>query len=449
VSTPTPTAEWWGRGQSSPAVASMAATGRAERIAFGGLALLTLIVIVAPQRLFPPLATARPALLAALVAIGAALVRRAGARLPMLVINRGVLLACALLGWAVLTVPFSLWPGGSVETITDTYAKVVAVFWLIGATVDSRERLRQFIAWISILSVVPALATLRHYASGSFAHDRVVTYEAALTGNPNDLAMFLVIVMPLTLALAVTAATARSRAGFSLIVVAQVTAAVLTFSRGGFLALAAVVVVVFVKSVASRRGASALAVVVLVLAGAWLVPGRYVDHLGTIADISADQTGSAQERWDELKLAARLMLASPVLGTGIGTDVLALNAARGPRWINVHNVYLRHGVELGVPGLALFVALMAVSFVAARGVQRPGPSGPDRELGRLGEGVETSLIAFAVAGFFSPLAYHLPFYVVGGLAMAAETVHGSESRAPSPMPTAAAAAEEVEWWRHR
>jgi O-antigen ligase len=191
----------------------------------------------------------------------------------------------------------------------------------------------------------------------------------------------------------------------------------------------------------------AAAIVVAVLASAWLVPGRYVQHIGTITDIAADETGSAQERWNDLKLAARLMLASPVFGTGIGTDVLALNAARGPRWINVHNVYLRHGVELGVPGLALFIAMMAVSVIAARRVQRPRASGLDCDLARLGEGIEASLVAFAVAGFFSPLAYHLPFYLVGGLAMAAESIHAVESGGPSPLPAAAAAADPVEWWR--
>ena len=45
-----------------------------------------------------------------------------------------------------------------------------------------------------------------------------------------------------------------------------------------------------------------------------------------------------------------------------------------------------------------------------------------RDLFLLSEAVQVSLIAFAVSGFFYPVAYHFYFYYMGGLALAARSV---------------------------
>jgi hypothetical protein len=45
-----------------------------------------------------------------------------------------------------------------------------------------------------------------------------------------------------------------------------------------------------------------------------------------------------------------------------------------------------------------------------------------RDLFLLVEALETSLIVFAICGFFYPVAYHIFFYYIGGLALAARAV---------------------------
>ena len=52
-------------------------------------------------------------------------------------------------------------------------------------------------------------------------------------------------------------------------------------------------------------------------------------------------------------------------------------------------------------------------------MQRESAGRPaSRDLFCLAEGVQVSLIAFAVAGMFHPVAYHFYFYYMGGLALA-------------------------------
>ena len=94
------------------------------------------------------------------------------------------------------------------------------------------------------------------------------------------------------------------------------------------------------------------------LAAAPMMPSGYIDRLSTITDIEADATGSAQGRWADFQLASTVVAHNPILGVGIGQDMLALNEVRGrSTWRSVHNAYLQYAVDLGLPGMLLFLWL--------------------------------------------------------------------------------------------
>ena len=99
------------------------------------------------------------------------------------------------------------------------------------------------------------------------------------------------------------------------------------------------------------------------------------------------------------------------------------------QWSKVHNVYLEYAVDLGIPGLVLFLLLMvscikAAAFVRDRSLQIVGL----RELAYLAEGIRISLVAFAIAANFYPVAYHLYFYYFAGLALAVKATYEAEER---------------------
>jgi O-antigen ligase len=214
----------------------------------------------------------------------------------------------------------------------------------------------------------------------------------------------------------------------------DVVAVIVTFSRAGFLALATTGLVYQWRLRRRPERVWALAALVVVVCALPVLPSGYLDRLSTVTNMEADRTGSAQERWQGMVTAVRLVSGHPVVGAGIGMDVVALTEAGGPAWREVHNVYLEYAVDLGLPGLALFLALLVWCLKAATFVRR-------RAAGRLyylAEGIETSLVVFAVAGFFYPVAYHFYFYYVAGLAVAAKAVYqGSESVGPAVQPEVA------------
>jgi O-antigen ligase len=381
----------------------------------------TVIMVLAPQAYLPALRPFRIALLAALVGIAARLADSVLRGRSLTVGGREVAVAAALLAWALATVPLSYWPSGSLSVLTDLYIKTVAIFWLLANAVDTLPRLRQMAWGLTCMAVPLALAGIKNFLSGTFiaAGDpvkRIGGYEAGLTANPNDLALMLNTVLPLTVALLVASRSVLVRAVLAGIAILQVTTVIVTFSRSGFVTLAAICAVYLWRLIRRGRVAWAAAVLVAVLVAVAAAPTGHLSRLATITDIESDPTGSAQARWRDTVAATQFVMAHPLFGAGLGMNTLALNEVRGPAWTMVHNVYLEYAADLGLPGLALFLLLMLSCLKRVRSVRRRAAG---RELATLSEGIEVALLGFAAAAFFYPVGYHFYFYYLAGLAVAA------------------------------
>ena len=315
-----PQAEWW-RPQPAAAIGSawpsapVAASGTTgSRLAFRALLAFTFILVLAPQSFVPALQPFRIALVAAAVGIAAQLVERLAHGRPVTVMGREMVLVAVLLAWSVVTVPWSLWPGGSVSFLLDAYFKTVAIFWLLANTVDTVDRLRT-LAWSLTAMAVPlALTGLKNFMSGDFlGSNRILGYEAGLTANPNDLALMLNLLLPLGVALLLSSRGALARSVLVVVVLLEAAAVIVTFSRAGFLSLATCVALYLWRLV--RRGLTGwvLAAFVAGVAGMTLLPGSYMARLATITDIDSDPTGSAQSRWEDTQAAVRYVMANPFM----------------------------------------------------------------------------------------------------------------------------------------
>src|SRR5499433_3812353 len=379
------------------------------------------ILLVAPQAFFPVLAPLRLALLAAGVAMTAHVVTSLTTGRPILIMTREMKISLCLLGWAIVTIPLSLLPGGSVDTLTDLFLKSLVLFWLIANTVITVSRFRQF-AWALTLTTVP-ISSLPLVNSVSSTYllgtQRIVGYEAELTSNPNDLALTLNLIIPLILALLWITRRPLRRAILLAVLGLDIAGVILSFSRGGFITLVVILAITSARLLRSRRRAWGIALLTVFFVCLPLLPGSYWHRMATITEIESDETGSAQARRENTLGAVRWVLAHPIVGAGLGENMLALNEEVGSTWRDVHNVYLQYAVDLGLPGLALFLALFWTCFTAATAARSAvGPSRGARDLTQFAQAIRLSLIAFGVAGFFHPVAYHFYFYYLAGLASA-------------------------------
>jgi len=429
--------EWWRPDISAevpfPARTDSEAGARGSSVPFLALVAFTAILLISPQSYFPALEKLRIAFLTAGLAAAAYLWDCLVYRQPLSIRSREIWLAASLGTWALVSIPFSYAPGESLSVFLELYAKSLVIFWLLSNLVSSVQRVRT-IAWeLSLIAIPLALTAVYNFSSGVFldpaAKQRIAGYQGALVGNPNDLALMINLILPFSVALLLIHRRPAARLLLIVGICLSAVAIILTFSRGGFVTLATLFILYLwkLRRRPERRWMWTLFAFLLLCVP--LAGPEYLNRLATITDIEADATGSAQQRWGDIVAAAQFTLEHPIVGAGIGQNLRAIQGIRGPDGYSVHNVYLEYSVEMGILGLVLFVMLLAGCIKSAGFAQRQ----TERESGRteffyLAEGIQTSLIAFAVSCLFYPVAYHVHFYFIAGLAVAAKAMRTAERR---------------------
>jgi len=421
--------EWWRPDFADQTTVEEVPGERDSAVPFWALIGFTFILLISPQTYLPPLRSIRPALLMAAVAITAYLFDQLIHRRPILRLTREMRIIAWLVGWAIITIPFSYWVAGSVSVLTDSYLKTLTVFWLICATVNRLTRLRQITWGLTLMGVPIAVTAVQNYLLGSLIPEaqRISGYEAGLAANPNDLALMVNLIFPLTMALLIGSRKPVTRFILLIILFLDILAVIVTFSRGGFLTLATLFVMYLWKFRNRFERKWITAVFLTALLCIPFLPSAYWDRLSTMTNIGSDLTGSAQERWTSMVAAVIFVVKHPIVGAGLGMDTLAMNQERGAIWREIHNVYLQYAVDLGIPGLILFLLLLVACIRSATQVQRQSARIPAlRELFFFAEGVQISLLVFSLAAMFHPVAYQLYFYYMAGLAVAVRTVYEVE-----------------------
>jgi O-antigen ligase len=130
------------------------------------------------------------------------------------------------------------------------------------------------------------------------------------------------------------------------------------------------------------------------------------------------------------------MVEHPIFGVGpnnfaVAEGTLSPLADRrqygvGVRWTAPHNSFIQVGAELGIPGLVLFVAVIASAFgvLRRRGRGDSALAGSTRDDGPLRRALSASLVGFVVGSFFLTLAYSEMLYMLIALVVGLHKVAG-------------------------
>jgi O-antigen ligase len=340
------------------------AMARAERpdLSYWGVFAFTALLFFRPQDTLPMLEPLHLPEIAAILALIAMAVRRAGRGLPPIPAARELAPLAAFGATMLLTAPFSIWPSGALGTFTDLFAKVVLVVVLLIHALSSPVLLRRF-TWLIVVAMgYIAVRGWIDYASGTnlLQGERLQGAVPGLMGNPNDLAMNMVTFLPFAAFAALSPGKPLARlfaAGVTLLMLGTI---MFAKSRGGFLALAVTGLLIVVQAGRLRPGlAAALLVGSLVVVP--LLPQSFWTRLSSITNAEDDQTGSREARVVLLQDGWKAFSDHPFTGVGAGQFMNYNPPDRQELWRETHNVELQVLSELGIAGGLAFVWLLVRS----------------------------------------------------------------------------------------
>src|SRR5215475_6146577 len=350
----------WSR-EASPTVTAAEAEG--PKIAFT-LLVLFLLVLYSNVSVIYKLDAYRPAMLIAIAALGMMVVELGQLRQSFKVMWPQSAMVLAFFGACIISTPMAFWVSHALDQTIDV-GKIVLVYLLLENVITSEKRLQQVMFTLVIGGIFPAIGTISHYKQGILVEHSRAAWRG-IFGNPNEVAYALVILVPIALMLA-----GRSRWWLRTalwgVIAAYMLAIFLTFSRGGLMALFAVLGLVGWK----QKSVVIKAAVAATIVGGLVVIGMFwTRSSGGFSNMKDD--GSVQERMVTLEAGMRMFLKNPLLGVGPGDSSVAyaLYAGRDANCgchdqLVVHNAYIQALADVGLAGAVPFTVFLFVSLYQA------------------------------------------------------------------------------------
>jgi O-antigen ligase len=449
------------RAESAPAAVAVAPDvvdepRRREKSDWGyiGLLAFTAVLYTRPQDQIPGLGAVPFAEIAAIVGLAAMLFGRISRGQAFTRVTPEVIAVGAFGFVMLLTAPFSIWPGGSVAAFTDVFVKIFLIYLLMVNTLTTPERIHKFVTVIVIASAYLSTRAMFDYVRGVnvIANGRVQGAIGGMFRNPNDMALNMVAVLPLCVLVGIRARSLLAKWLYVLAGLTIVGAIIVSQSRGGFVGLA-VMVLILGMQLARRNPAAVAAGVVVLLLALPFAPSSYWERMSSITDSSKDAHGSRAARRILLGEAWATFLTYPLHGVGAQQFQNYNPPGRVETWRETHNVVLQVAAELGILGLAAFVFLLWRGFTAGRVTRRllkkgAGTSPPAWQvaLGRRADPplipparaayfdahaatMTAALVGWFVCALFASVAYSWTFYYLLALAVAPHGILTQELRA--------------------
>ncbi len=268
-------------------------------------------------------------------------------------------------------------------------------------------------------------------------------------GDPNFFAQILIVIVPIALErfLHEKRMLLRGLALWSGLVC--VAATLFTYSRGGFLSLAVVILLFFL--IYPPRTFQLPVFIVSIVAIALIIPPNYWERIlslnqflqtpGTIRTTDPALRGRATEN-----LAALAMFqANPLLGVGWGNYSIAyptyeqsLGISIANRAVAAHNLYLEVAAETGTVGLVTFLAVIVVAAGCIVAARRKFRLSGLTDASNMVTGFGLGFVGYLTSAFFIHGAYPRYFYLLIGIAFALREIakratpeHGASVERPA------------------
>ncbi len=375
-----------------------------------GIMMWTWISLMSPHRLGWGMANSLPvAMVIGLVTIAAWLMSKEEKKVPW---DSIVVLMLVYVAWTALTTTMALVPDAATHPFVK-FAKAIVMIVLTLIMMRSEKRFLALI-WIIVLSIgfystKGGIFTLM--TGGQF---RVWGPPGSLITGNNELAVATLMILPLMRYLALTTEIWWIRWGLNAAALLSLVSVFGSYSRGAFLAMAALGIVWWWKS--RRKITFGIIAVVVAIAVMPLIPSKWYDRMQSIENY--EQDGSARGRLQMWTFAVNVAKDRPITGGGFGIfrgreKIYEKYYPEATRRRNVHSVYFEVLGTQGFVGLIIFLALGIATLRTCTWIQKQSRNRP--ELSKeyhFGVMLKLSLVAYAVGGAFLNLSTYDLFFLL-------------------------------------
>ena len=311
--------------------------------------------------------------------------------------------------WMVLGYPFSLVPTDYNLDQVDKVLKIYLFTFVAVAVIWTRKQ-------VDVLIAVCALSIAYFGVKGGIftimtgGGHRVRGEGGFIAGN-NEIALALIMVIPLLYYFVQTHANVWVKRALWLSMLLCVVAALGTQSRGGLLGIVGMTVAFVARS--QKRARLIVPIVALTVFVIAFMPDSWWDRMETIGSYKTDESAMGRiNAWTVAWNVAR----DHVFGAGFYLESPSIfdRYAPNPEFIAVaHSIYFQILGQHGFVGLGLYLAFWVSTWRTCRWVAKHSPAPEDQALARM---IEVSLVGFAVGGAFLNLAYFDgPYYLMSAL----------------------------------
>ncbi|WP_287833310.1 putative O-glycosylation ligase, exosortase A system-associated [Acidiphilium sp.] len=381
------------------------------------------------------------ALGAALATVIGCLVAHEPRRFPM---TSTQVLIVAFAGLITFNTLFALVPASVESHDYIQLIKSLGFAMLVGALVTSHRRLHA-VLWIMVISIGYYGVRGGGFALLTGGKDHVYGPANTFIGDNNQLAVALLMTIPLMNYLRLHAAHRAVRTGLLASMVLTLFAVVATYSRGGLIALAAMVARLWWNS--RNRLTSFLLFGIVMATAISFMPADWKARMFTI--LHFHHSNSANERMTVWRDAFGIALHNPLTGGGFQATAMPGVIHRYfpmAQQRATHSIWFEVLGDQGFPALFVWIALNLNGLFMARRVARRARGNPALAwLVDFGRMTEVSIIAFMVGGSFLSLGYYDYFYMLLILVSSALVL----LRAELPRVAAEAAPAAARGWRAR
>ena len=344
--------------------------------------------------------------------------------------TRETIVLLVFIGWMLVTTLFAFYPDAAWLQWNKVW-KIQLMIFLTALIINDRHKLHWLI-WVIALSfgfygVKGGIFTIIN--GGAYRVQGPA--ETFIAGN-NELALALVMTIPLIRYLHLQEARKWIKIGLAAAMVLTGVAAIGSQSRGGLVAMAAMGLFLWLKSRNKIVTGFYMAIAVAIMAS--VMPQEWYDRMNTIKTYQEDQ--SAQGRINVWHTAFNIA-KDRVTGGGFELWRPPVFRQYAPDPYNVrdvHSIYFEQMGEQGFIGFGLFMLLGLFAWVRARQVIRECRKDPERKWAAdLAAMIQVSLIGYAAGGAFLGMSYFdLPYHLMIILVLTAKFAGLLEKR-PAPI----------------